>query len=169
MAAKKKAQMRTSHRKSLDEMSQAHRDHIEKWEPHLEQLQGEGVWGFASRVPGRGALGPCYIALKRGPKDYMIVQYDTEKQTKVTPSKILEDGMETSTQLIEAFKPYRQKAKDERNAIKSPAKPKAKAKPKPKAKKKAAPKPKPKPRAKAKKPAAKKPTRKAAPKRTAKK
>jgi len=160
-AVKPKADtMRTSHRKSLDEMSEAHRAHIEKWEPHLESLRGEGVWGFASRVPGRGALGPCFIALKRGPKDYAVVEYNTEKMTKVTPSKVLEDGIETSTGLLEAFKPYRLQAKEERNAAKSPAKPA------PKPKKKAATKPKPKAKASVKK-TAKKPTRKAAPKRSA--
>ena len=153
--------MLTSHRKSLDEMSEAHRAHIEKWEPHLESLRGEGVWGFASRVPGRGTLGPCFIAVKRGAKDYAIVAYDTEKMYKITPKFVLEDGIESSTALLEAFKPYRLTAKEERNAAKAPAKPATK-------KKVAKPKAKPKPKPKVKK-TAKKPTRKAAPKRAAKK
>jgi hypothetical protein len=94
--AKKTAggEMLTSHRKSLDDMSEAHRAHIEKWEPHLVPLGGEGVWGFASLVPGRGATGPCYIALKRGPKDYAIVLYDTESMVKITPKRVEEDGIE---------------------------------------------------------------------------
>ena len=160
--AKKPAgeEMLTSHRKSLDDMSEAHRAHIEKWEPHLIPLGGEGVWGFASLVPGRGATGPCYIALKRGPKDYAIISYDTEKMVKVTKRHVEEDGIESSTALLEAFKPYRIKAKEERNAAKSSkaAKPKPKARPARKAapKKTAAKKP------AAKKTAAKKRTRKTA-------
>lgn len=151
--------LKTSTRKSLDEMSESHRQHIEKWEPHLDQLKAEHVWAAVSRIPGRGVEGPAYVAVKRGAKDYAIVDYDTAKQVKVTPKRVLEDGFESSTALMEAFKPYRVKAKEERNAAKTTAKPKPKAKAKPKRKapaKKAAP----------KKAAAKKPTRKRAPKKS---
>lgn len=152
--AKSNGELKTSTRKSLDEMSESHRQHIEKWEPHLEQLKAEHVWAAVSRVPGRGVDGPMYVAIKRGAKDYAIVDYDTEKQVKVTPKRVLEDGFESSTALMEAFKPYRVKAKEERNASKTTAKPKKAAVKKPtrKAPKKAA----------AKKAPAKKPTRKPA-------
>lgn len=125
---------RTKTRKSLDEMSEAHRAHVEKWEPHLEQLRGEHVWAAVMRVPGRGIDGPCYVALKRGPKDYVIVDYDTEKQPPATPKRILEDGFESSSAVMEAFKPYRAKAKEERNQARSDAKPAKKTASKPKAK-----------------------------------
>lgn len=120
--------LQTTTRKSLDEMSDSHRKHIERWEPHLEALRGEHVWAAVSRVPGRGVEGPYYVALKRGAKDYVIVDYDTEKMTPATPKRILADGFESSTALMEAFKEFRQKAKGEREAIKaSSTKPKAKA------------------------------------------
>lgn len=139
----KKAELKTSTRKSMDEMSESHRQHIEKWEPHLDQLKGEHVWAAVMRVPGRGVTGPVYVAVKRGAKDYAIVDYDTETMPKITPKRVLADGFESSTVLMEAFKEYRQKAKDERNATKTAAKPKPKK-------------------------AAKKPTRKTTPKKTTK-
>ena len=103
-------------RKSLNEMSEAHRKHIEKWDPHLAALKGEHVWASVNRIPGRGKEGPVYVALKRGAKDYAIVDYDTAKQVAVTPKRILADGFESSSALMEAFKDYRQKAKSERLA-----------------------------------------------------
>ncbi len=121
----------TSTRKSLDNMSDAHRDHIEKWDPHLPQLRGEHVWAAVSRTPGRGVEGPVYVALKRGAKDYAIVDYDTATKPKITPKRVLADGFESSGALMEAFGEYRQMAKDERSAAKSTTKPKAKAKAKP--------------------------------------
>lgn len=146
----------TRKRKSLDDMSVAHRNHIEKWEPHLEALRGEHVWAAVMRVPGRGATGPCYVALKRGAKDYVIVDYDTEKQINVTPKRVLEDGFESSGSLMETFKTYRQKARDERKAAgpatKASKPPKRKAAPKKAAPKKAA-----KSKASAKKKATRKP------------
>ena len=146
--------MKTTTRKALDEMSDSHRAHIEKWEPHLEALRGEHVWAAVSRVPGRGVEGPVYVALKRGPKDYVIVDYDTAKMPAVTPKRVLADGFESSSAVMEAFKEYRAKAREEREAIKAAAAAKPKAKPKPKqAKAKAA----------ARKSAAKKPVRKKAP------
>lgn len=112
----------TKTRKSLDDMSESHRQHIEKWEPHLDNLRGEHVWAAVMRVPGRGVSGPCYVAVKRGSKDYAIVDYDTEKQPNVTPKRVLSDGFESSTALMEAFKEYRQMARDERAAAKPAAK-----------------------------------------------
>lgn len=138
--------LKTSTRKGLDEMSDSHRAHIEKWEPHIEKLGAEHVWGSANRFSGRGGGGPVYVAIKRGQKDYAIVDYDTEKQTK---AKVLEDGFESSKTLMESFKAYRAKAKEERQASK-PVK-KAAEKKKPAAKKA--------PAAKAKKGPAKKPVR----------
>lgn len=107
-------------RKSLDEMSVAHREHIEKWDPHLEALRAIFVWVAVSRVPGRGVTGPYYVAVKRGAKDYAIVDYDTEKQVSVTPKRVLADGFETSAAMMEAFKEFRKKARTEREAAKAP-------------------------------------------------
>jgi hypothetical protein len=121
----------TSTRKSLDDMSQAHRDHIEKWDPHLKLLRGEHVWAAVSRTPGRGVEGPVYVAVKRAAKDYAIMDYDTATKPKVTPKRVLADGFESSGALMEAFGEYRQMAKDERAAAKGTTKPKPKAKAKP--------------------------------------
>lgn len=122
------ASLTTKTRKSLDDMSESHREHIERWEPHIKKLGGEHVWASCNRFPGRGGDGPMYIALKRGSKDYVVVDYDTEKMVK---PKVLADGFETSGQLMEAFKEFRQKAKEERAAAKpvKAAKPKAEKKP----------------------------------------
>ena len=115
-----------ANRKSLDEMSEAHRSHIEKWEPHLEALQGEHVWAAVNRTPGRGVTGPVYVALKRAAKDYAVVDYDTEKRFDVTAKRILADGFESSSALMEAFKAYRQMAKTERLEAREAKKPAAK-------------------------------------------
>lgn len=126
--AKMAQKLQTTTRKSLDEMSDSHRRHVERWEPHLEALRGQHVWAAVARIPGRGVEGPHYVALKRGAKDYVIVDYDTEKMTPATPKRILADGFESSGTLMEAFREFRTKAKAEREAVKSTAtKPKAKA------------------------------------------
>jgi hypothetical protein len=116
------AQLKTSTRKGLDEMSDSHRAHIEKWEPHVEAMGAEHVWASANRFSGRNGEGPVYAAIKRGSKDYAIVDYNTETQKK---AKVLEDGFESSKTVMEAFKEYRAKAKAERGddkAKKTPAK-----------------------------------------------
>jgi len=141
--------LKTSTRKSLDEMSESHRAHIEKWEPHVEAMGAEHVWASANRFPGRSGEGPVYAAVKRGQKDYAIVDYNTETQKK---AKVLADGFESSKTVMEAFKEYRAMAKEERAAAK-PAKKAATKKP-------AAKKPAAKKTTTAKKPAAKKPVRK---------
>jgi len=133
--------LKTSTRKSLDEMSESHRAHIEKWEPHVTAMGAEHVWASANRFAGRGGEGLVYAAIKRGSKDYAIVEYNTETKKK---AKVLADGFESSKTVMEAFKEYRTMAKDERGANK----PKKAA-----AAKKAAPK------ASAKKAPAKKPTK----------
>lgn len=143
------ASLNTKTRKSLDEMSESHREHIEKWEPHISKLGGEHVWASCNRFPGRGGDGPMYIALKKGAKDYVIVDYNTEKMVK---PKVLADGFETSGQLMEAFKEYRQLAKEERAAAKPAKKASTKTAAKDKTKKPAA--------KAAKKPVSKKPVRK---------
>jgi hypothetical protein len=117
--------LKTSTRKSLDEMSDSHRLHIEKWEPHVDKLGAEHVWASANRFSGRGGDGPVYVALKRGSKDYAIVDYDTSKKQK---AKVLEDGFESSTTLMEAFKAWRAKAKEERGDDKASKKPAGKTK-----------------------------------------
>lgn len=137
--------LKTSTRKSLDEMSESHRAHIEKWEPHVTAMGAEHVWASANRFAGKGGEGLVYALIKRGQKDYAIVDYNTETQKK---AKVLADGFESSKTGLEAFKEYREMAKAERAASK-PAKPAAKKAPATK-----------KPAASAKKAPAKKPTRK---------
>lgn len=114
--------LKTSTRKSLDEMSESHRAHIEKWEPHVEAMGAEHVWASANRFAGRSGEGLVYAAVKRGSKDYAIVDYNTETKKK---AKVLADGFESSKTVMEAFKEYRAMAKEERAASK-PAKPAAK-------------------------------------------
>lgn len=145
--------LKTSTRKSLDEMSQSHRDHIEKWEPFIGLLGAEHVWASANRYPGRNSTGPVFVAIKRGAKDYAIVEFDTGKKQK---AKVVSDGFESSTTLMEAFKEYRAQAKAEREAAK-PAKTTKASTGKSSSKKPAAKKP------AAKKASVKKPTRKVAP------
>lgn len=118
--AKRLPKPKASTRKSLEEMSQSHREHIQKWDPHLENLKAVFVWVAVARISGRKVTGPHYVAIKRGSKDYAIVSYDTEKQIKVTPKLVLVDGFETSAAMMEAFKEYRTKARAERAASKTP-------------------------------------------------
>ncbi len=103
--------LKTSTRKGLDEMSESHRAHIEKWEPHVENMGAEHVWASANRFSERGGTGLVYAAIKRGSKDYAIVEYNTETQKK---AKVLDDGFESSKMVMEAFKEYRGLAKDQR-------------------------------------------------------
>ena len=114
--------LKTSTRKGLDEMSDSHRAHIEKWEPHVEAMGAEHVWASANRFSGRNGEGPVYAAIKVGSKDYKIVDYNTKTQKK---AKVLADGFESSKTVMEAFKEYRALAKEERGedkAKKTPAK-----------------------------------------------
>ncbi len=106
--------LKTSTRKGLDEMSESHRKHIEKWEPHVEAMGAEHVWASANRFPERGGTGWVYAAIKRGSKDYAIVEYNTDTEKK---AKVLDDGFESSKAVMEAFKEYRGLAKDERTEI----------------------------------------------------
>lgn len=115
------ATLKTTTRKGLDEMSESHRAHIEKWEDHISSMGIEHVWASANRFAGRGGEGSVFVAGKRGAKDYVILDYNTE--TKKKP-KVLADGFESSKTLIEAFKEYREQAKEER-AESKPSKPKA--------------------------------------------
>ncbi len=170
VATKKAAAMpKMKSRKSLGEMSESHRAHVERWDPHIEKLKAEFVWIAVSCLPGRGVEGPHFVAIKRGAKDYAIVEYDTEKQTR---PKVLDDGFETSSAMMEAFKEYRKLARTRRNDVKAKTATKRPAKKAP-AKKTATPRK----RAAAKKPAprkrpaptAKRPTRKRAPAKAGKK
>ena len=151
-------------RKGLDEMSESHRAHVERWDPHCAKMRAQFVWIGVQRFSQRGVEGPHYVAVKRDDKDYAILDYDTSKlEVKSYRLKVVEDGFETSSAMMEAFKVWRATAREERAASKSKptkggAKPKAKTRAKPKAKK-----------APAKKAAAKKPpTRKRAPARAKK-
>ncbi len=157
MAAKKKLdpakdpRVPSGSRKSLKSMSEAHRAHVLFWEPHLENLRAQFVWTIASRFPEHGREGSYYLAVKRGDKDYAIVSYDTTKNTKVTKRNILDEGMVSSTAMLEAFKTYRQMARDERASTTKKPKPKT-------VRKTSTSKPK---KAPAKKPAARKPATRA--------
>ncbi len=137
-------------RRSLKDMSESHRAHVLFWEPFLENLRAEFVWIAVSRYSERGGEGKHYVAVKRGDKDYAIIDFDTSKSTKITKRNVLDEGFTSSTSMLETFKKYRQMARDER----------ASSKPKPKAKttrKTGTSKPKAPPKGKAKKPAARKP------------
>ena len=101
-------------RKSLKSMSESHRAHVLFWEPHLDNLRAEFVWIAVSRYPERGGEGSHYVAVKRGDKDYAIIDFDTSKGTKVTKRNVLDEGFTSSTAMLEAFKAYRQMARDER-------------------------------------------------------
>lgn len=136
-------------RKSLDEMSESHRKHVEQWGPHAAKLKAEFVWIAVSRFPQRGTEGKFYVAVKRGDKDFAIVDYDTTKvNTKSYRPKVVEDGFETSTAMMKAFKVWRQTAREERAAARPKPKPATKSAKKPAAKKAPA-KAKAKPKAKA--------------------
>lgn len=125
MAAKKKGEDRVpaGSRKSLSEMSDSHKAHVIFWEPHLENLKAEFVWIAVSRFPERGGQGPHYVAAKRGDKDFVIVDYDTANPKPITKRNILEEGITSSTAMLETFKSYRKRARDERAAA-SATKPK---------------------------------------------
>jgi hypothetical protein len=146
--------LKTSTRKSLDEMSKSHREHIEKWEPFINLLGAEHVWASANRYAGRNGTGQVFVAVKRGAKDYAIVEFDTGKKVK---AKVVQDGFENSKTLMDAFKEYRSQAKAEREASRPAKTTKASSGKKSSAKKPAAKKP-------AAKASAKKPVRKVAPK-----
>ena len=158
-----KSAKNTKTRKSLDEMSESHRAHIERWDKHCAAMGVEHVWIGVQRYNQRGVDGPHYVAVKKGDKDFQIRAYDTSKIDNATNrGKVLEDGFETSTALIEAFGQYRQMAREERDKARGKA---TSAKPKTSTRKKApASKAKAKVSVKKSKPA----TRKAAPKRTVK-
>ena len=142
-------------RKSLDQMSASHRAHVEKWEPHLENLKAEFVWVAAARFAKRDAEGLYYVAIKRGQKDYAIVSYNIANPKPITKRNLEAEGFASSLAMMEAFKEFRKLAKEERQGTK-PSKVKVPAKTKAASKVRA-------------KTAAKKPVRKAAPKRAAKK
>jgi hypothetical protein len=125
----------TGSRKSLDDMSDSHRAHVLKWEPHLENLKAEFVWIAVSRFPQKGAEGPHYVCIKRADKDFAIVDYDTANPKAITKRNVLDEGFTTASSMLDAFKAYRQMARDERAAASESTKPAPK---KPAAKKAAA-------------------------------
>ena len=111
-------------RRSLKDMSESHRAHVLFWEPFYEALRAEFVWIAVSRYPERGGEGKHYVAVKRGDKDYAIIDFDTSKPTKITKRNVLDDGFTSSTAMLETFKTYRQMARDERAKATKPTKPK---------------------------------------------
>ena len=113
-------------RKSLSQMSDSHKAHVIFWEPHMENLKAEFVWIAVSRFPERGGQGPHFVAIKRGEKDYAIVDYNTADPKPITKRNILDEGFTSSTAMLETFKSYRQKAREERAVASGKPKPKVK-------------------------------------------
>lgn len=121
----------TTTKRSLDAMSNAHRDKILRWEPMLGAIGAQHVWASSPRTPSRGE-GPQYLAIKAGSKDYRIVSFDSSKTVK---AKVLVKGITSPKELLNQFGEFRTKAKEERDSARSAAKSKAKATPKTAAKK----------------------------------
>ncbi len=109
--------LRTTTKKSLGEMSDAHRRHIERWEPFLESIEAQHVWAATPRFPGRGA-GPFFLAVKNGPRDYGIIEFDTSNEERVE----LSTGVTSPKTILEDFRPYRVTAKEERDTLRAAAK-----------------------------------------------
>ncbi len=107
----------TTTKKSLDDMSDAHRRHIERWEPFLNTIGAQHVWAGTPRFPGRG-LGPYFLAIKIGPRNYGLVEFNTETEELVQ----IADGVSSPKTILEDFRPYRVTAKSERDALRSAAK-----------------------------------------------
>ncbi len=109
--------LRTTTKKSLGEMSDAHRRHIERWEPFLEAIEAQHVWAATPRFPGRG-VGPFYLAVKNGPRNYGIIEFDTSNEERVE----LTTGVTSPKTILEDFRPYRVTAKEQRDALRAAAK-----------------------------------------------
>lgn len=120
----------TTTKKGTDEMTDAHRRHIERWEPVVEAMDIDHVWAATPRTPGRGD-GPFFLAVKFESKRYGIVSIDT---TDPSEFEVLVDDIGSPKTVLQEFKTYRQTAKTERDAARKAAK--AEAKPKAKATKK---------------------------------
>jgi hypothetical protein len=116
-------ELTTTTKRSLDSMSNAHRDKILRWEPMLNLIGAEHVWASSPRTPSRGE-GPQYLAIKAGSKDYRIVSFDSSKTVK---AKVLVKGITSPKVLLEQFGEYRTMAKTERDGIRAAAKSKSKA------------------------------------------
>jgi hypothetical protein len=115
----------TTTKKSLDSMSEAHRRHIERWEPFLSLIGGEHVWAATPRFAGRGE-GAFFLAVKIGPKNYGIAEFDTSKKLK---AKYVVKDVVSPKAILTQFGEYRKTAKAERDAARAASKSKAKAKP----------------------------------------
>lgn len=109
--------LRTTTKKSLGEMSDAHRRHIERWEPFLKNIEAQHVWAATPRFPGRG-VGPFFLAVKNGPRNYGIIEFDTSTEERVE----LSTGVSSPKTILEDFRPYRVTAKEERDALRAAAK-----------------------------------------------
>lgn len=112
--APKVAELRTSHKKGLDEMSSAHRTKIERWEPMLSAIGAEHVWASSPRTSGR-APGLFYLAVKVASKNYAIVGFDTSTPT--TKATVLVGSIASPKALLEQFGAYRLMAKAERTGV----------------------------------------------------
>lgn len=108
----------TTTKKGLDEMSDAHRRHIERWEPFVSALGVDHVWAATPRQPGRGD-GPFYLAVKFGAKNYGIVSFDTSEPK--TAPKVLVEGITSPKAILAEFRSFREQAKSERDAARAAA------------------------------------------------
>lgn len=112
----------TTTKKGLDEMTDAHRRWVERWEPYLASI-GAGLglagpidhcWAASPRSPGRAAT-RFYLAIKVGPRDYRVIEFDT-----ATGDTVERVGPTASPKAILAeFRPYRVAARAERDAARS--------------------------------------------------
>ncbi len=109
--------LKTTTKKSLDAMSEAHRAKIERWEPMLTAIGAEHIWASSPRFRGRGE-GPFYLAVKAGSKDYRIVSFDTSKPT--VKAKVLVKGVTSPKTILTQFGEYRLMAKAERGTAEKP-------------------------------------------------
>lgn len=95
-------------------MSEAHRRHIERWEPFLARLGAEHVWAATPRDRGRSGS-RFYLALKVGAKSYSIVEFDSSAKASESTKTLVADIASPKT-VLETFKTYREMAKVERDA-----------------------------------------------------
>lgn len=114
----------TKTKKSFDDMTEAHRKHIERWEPIVKRLGIDHVWANSSRFAGRGD-GPQYLLLKVKAKHYRIVSIDTSDPK--DKGEVLVDDLTSPKTGLEAFREYRKLAQTEREASRKTSKAQAKA------------------------------------------
>lgn len=117
--------LKTTTKKGTDEMTDAHRRHIERWEPVVDALGIDHVWAATPRAPGRGD-GPFFLAVKFESKRYGIVALDTTDLSQ--EPEVLVDNVTSPKVILQEFRAFRSQAKAERDKLRSEAKAKPEAK-----------------------------------------